>query len=156
MEPNVRDDPRAANDTRKVMPVESGKEAPVESKPSRRQQWSEAHLSKMATFWLCLASVVVVLILGFTWGGWMTEGGAQKEAEAMARNAVIERLTPICVAQFNQDPDSVLKLEELNGMSSYQQAQFVSDQGWATIFGEEKPDRLVANACTKMILEMSP
>ena len=156
MEPEERDDPRAVNDSRKVTPVEPGKETPVESKPSMRQRWSEAKMSKMATLWISLLSVVVVVVLGFTWGGWMTEGGAQKEAQTMTKNAVIERLAPICVAQFNQDPASALKLEELNGMSSYQQAQFVSDQGWATISGQEKPDRQVANACTKMILEMSP
>jgi len=156
VEPNVRDDPRSANDSRMRTPVQSGKEEPVESKPSTRQRWSEARLSKMTTFWLCLASVVVVLILGFTWGGWMTAGGAEKIAQTAAKTAVIERLAPICVAQFNQDPDSFMKLEELNGMSSYQQAQFVSDQGWATISGQEKPDRQVANVCTKLILEMSP
>ena len=156
MEQDVRNEPRATNDSRKQTPVDAGKEAPVESKPSTRQRWSEAKLSKMATFWLCLASVVIVLILGFTWGGWMTEGGAQKEAQTMAKNAVIERLAPICVAQFNQDPDSVMKLDELNGLSSSQRAKFVTDQGWATISGDDKPDRQVANACTKLILEMSP
>ena len=128
----------------------------MESKQSTRQRWSEAKMSKMATFWICLLSVVVVVVLGFTLGGWMTEGGAQKEAQTMAKNAVIERLAPICVAQFNQDPDSLLKLDELTGLSTYQRPQFVQEQGWATISGEEKPDRKVADACTKLILEMSP
>ncbi len=156
MEPEERDDPRAMNDSRKVTPVEPDKETPVESKPSMRERWNAVQPSKMATFWISLLSVVVVVVLGFTWGGWMTEGGAQDEAQAMAKDAVIERLAPICFAQFNQDPDNVLKLDELNGMSTYQRAQFVQDQGWATISGEEKPDRNVAGACTKLILELIP
>ena len=87
----------------------------------------------------------------------MTEDGAHKEAQVMARNAVIERLASICVAQFNQDPANILKLYELNGLTSSQQrAQFVQDHGWATISGEEIPDRKVADACTKLILEMGP
>ena len=126
-----------------------------EEKPSMRQRWNEARLKKMTVFWLCLASVVVALIIGFTWGGWMTGGAAQKAADAMARDAVIDRLAPICVAQFNQDPDSITKLDELNGMTSSQRAKFVQDQGWATITGMEKPDRKVADACTKLLLEMS-
>ena len=126
-----------------------------EEKPSMRQRWNEARLKKMTVFWLCLASVVVALIIGFTWGGWMTGGAAQKAADAMARDAVIDRLAPICVAQFNLDPDSILKLDELYGMTSSQRAKFVQDQGWATISGEEKPDRKVADACTKLLLEMS-
>ena len=74
----------------------------------------------------------------------------------MAKDAVVQRLAPICVDQFNQDPDKALKLDELNGLTSYQRAQYVQDQGWATIPGEEKPDRLVADACAKLLLEMTP
>ena len=86
----------------------------------------------------------------------MTAGGAESVAQATAKDAVIERLTPICVAEFNKDPDNIMKLDELKPLSSYQQAVFVQDQGWATFSGDEKPDRLVASACTKLILEMSP
>ena len=112
-------------------------------------------MSKMATFWLCLASVAVVLIVGFRWGGWMTAGGAQEQAQAMAEDAVIERLAPICVAQFNQDPDSAIKLDEFTGLTSSQRSSFVRDQGWATFSGEVEPDRQVANACAKLLVDMS-
>jgi hypothetical protein len=101
-----------------------------------------------------LASVVLTVIVGFTWGGWVTAGTAQASAEVMARDAVIQRLAPICVAQFNLDPDKDLKLNEMNELSSSKQRQFVQDQGWATISGAEKPDRRVATACTNLLLEM--
>ncbi len=152
MDEDVRDEPRASNDSRSTTPVESGKEATVESKPSMGQRWSQAQPTKMATFWLCLASVAVVLIVGFTWGGWMTEGGAEKQAQAMAKDAVIERLAPICVAQFNLDPDNALKLSEFNELTSSQQPRFVREQGWATLSGETEPDRQVANACAKLLM----
>ena len=156
MEPEERDDPIAANDSRKVTPVEPAKEAPVENKPSMRQRWNKMQPSKMATFWIALVSVVAVLIIGFNWGGWMTSGGAEKQAQAMAKTAVIERLAPICVAQFNLDPDNVLKLDELNDLSSSQQPTFVREQGWATMVGEEGPDRQVASICSKLIMDMIP
>ena len=47
-------------------------------KASMRQRWNEARVKKMNVFWLCLLSVVVTMILGFTWGGWMTGGGSIK------------------------------------------------------------------------------
>jgi hypothetical protein len=128
----------------------------MEDKRSTRERWSEAKLSKMATFWLCLGSVAVVLIIGFTWGGWMTEGGAQNQAQALAQDAVVERLAPICVAQFNMDPDNAVKLNEFAELTSSQRPRFVREQGWATISGETEPDRQVANACAKLIMEMSP
>jgi hypothetical protein len=96
------------------------------------------------------------MLVGFNWGGWVTAGTAQKTAETMAKSAVIERLAPICVAQFNLDPDKALKLGEMSELTSSKQRQFVVDQGWATISGVEKPDRRVATACTNLLLEMSP
>ena len=128
----------------------------MESKPSLSERWKNVHPTKMATFWLCLLSVAVVVFVGFRWGGWMTAGGAQEEAEKLAKSAVIERLAPICVAQFNMDPDYALKLDELNELSSSQRPTFVRDQGWATITGEDKPDRQVANACADLLMDMTP
>ena len=160
MEQDVRDEPRPANDSRKRTPVESGKVntvKTVESKPSLGQRWRECPTDKDDS------------LLGLS-GQYYPDDGcrlhlgrlgdrrwtAQKAAETMAKDAVVERLAPICVAQFNQDPDKALKLDEMNGLTSYQRAQYVQDQGWATISGEEKPDRKVADACTKLLLEMSP
>jgi hypothetical protein len=110
----------------------------------------------MILFWACLASVALTMLVGFTWGGWMTAGGAQDAAETMAKDAIVQRLAPICVDQFNEDPDNVLKLGEMNELSSYGQSQYVRDQGWATISGEEGPNRKVADACIKLLLELSP
>jgi hypothetical protein len=128
----------------------------AETKPSFGQRWRNAQPSKTLLFWACVASIILTMIVGFTWAGWVTAGTAQKTAETMAKNAVVQRLAPICVAQFNQDPDKAMKLDEMNGLSSYQRAQYVQDQGWATISGQEKPDRNVADACTKLLLEMAP
>lgn len=159
MEDELRDEPRPANDSRKRVPVESEKVDTVKSverKPSLGQRWRNAQPTKTILFWACLASVVLTIFVGFNWGGWVSAGGAQKAAEAMAKDAVVQRLVPICVAQFGLDPDRVLKFGEMDGMTPSQQAKYVQDQGWATISGAEKPDRNVASACTKLLLEMSP
>jgi hypothetical protein len=156
MEPEVREDPRPANDSRKRTPVEPRKAADVEKKPSLATKWRNAKPTKMILFWACLASIALTMLVGFTWGGWMTAGGAQEAAETMAKDAVVQRLAPICVAQFNQDPDKDLKLGEMNELSGYGQSQYVRDQGWATISGEPEPNRKVADACIKLLSELSP
>lgn len=61
----------------------------------------------------------------------MSADSAQKSAQSMASNAVTDRLAPICVAQFNLDPEKSTKLAELNEMSTYQRTQYVQEQGWA-------------------------
>ena len=86
----------------------------------------------------------------------MTANAAQDTAKTMAKEAVIERLAPICVEHFNADPENALKLDELAGMTSSSGTRFIQDGGWATISGNEKPDRKVADACSKLLLAMSP
>jgi len=75
-------------------------------------------------------------------------------ADTAATNAVIQRLAPICAAQFGQDAEKDAKLIEMNTkLTSSQKAQFVRDQGWATIAGDEKADSKVADACAKLIVQ---
>ncbi|MBK8795235.1 MAG: hypothetical protein WAU00_18680 [Caldilinea sp.] len=159
MEQDVRHEPRPTNDSRKRIPVESGKVntmTTAENKPNLGQRWRKAQPTKMTLFWACLASIILTMVIGFTWGGWVSADSAQKSAQSMASNAVTDRLAPICVAQFNLDPEKSTKLAELNEMSTYQRTQYVQEQGWATISGQEKPDRRVADACTKLLLAVSP
>jgi hypothetical protein len=121
-------------------------------KVSFRKWWQEARPTKTVVFWSWIASVVLTMIIGFTWGGWVTGRTARTMAEDMAEDAVIERLAPICVAQFNQDPEKDQKLAELRETSSYQRRAYVQDQGWATMPGEEEPNREVADECVRLLM----
>jgi hypothetical protein len=120
-----------------------------ESKAGFRQKWDSA--PKKVIFWTFIGSIVLTTIVGFNWGGWVTGS----TAEAMAKDAVVERLASICVGQFDQDPGKEQKLNELKEISSYRQDDYVKEQGWATILGEEKPDSKVADACAKLLLEIN-
>ena len=130
-----------------------GKKTPVPNikKVSFGQRWSEARPTKTIVFWSWIAAMVLTMIIGFNWGGWVTGGTAQKMAEVGAKSAVIQRLVPMCVDQFNQDPSKEQKLTELKDMSVYKRGSYVEKQGWATMSGEAKPDRQVADACAKLI-----
>ena len=102
--------------------------------------------------WGIIIGIIGWWILGFTAFGWVTGGTAQTTAEEMADTAVLDRLTPICVAQFNQDPEKDKKLEELKAKSSWDRDQYVRKQGWATMPFEKEPDREVAEKCAEQIL----
>ena len=47
----------------------------------------------------------------------MTSGAADAEGKAMAKAAVVENLTPICVEQYLQDPNKAELLEILKDKS---------------------------------------
>jgi hypothetical protein len=119
---------------------------------SMGQRWREAQPTKTMTFWACIASVVLTMIVGFAWGGWVTCGTAQKMADTRADDAVTKRLAPICVVQFQRDPGKVQKLVALQGTDSWQRDGYVEKQGWATMPGEEKSDSKVAEACAQLLV----
>lgn len=154
---DARDEPRAINDSRKRTPVPAREVNTVEdSKPGFRQRWAAAQPNKVVLFWACVATAVLTMVIGFNWGGWVTADTAQDMAQDMADDAIVQRLAPICFAQFAQDPDRELKRSEMIEQANSQRVRYVQEQGWATISGEEQPDRNVARACSDLILEMSP
>jgi hypothetical protein len=124
----------------------------IEKKASFRQRWNELQPTKTVVFWFSVASIILTMIVGFNWGGWVTGSTAQRMAEVTAQNAVVQRLAPICVAQFNQDPEKDQKLQELKAVSSYQRNGYVKDQGWATMLGEENSDNKVTTECVKLLM----
>jgi hypothetical protein len=119
------------------------------------QKWSAARPTKTAVVWACIASVIVTMIVGFTWGGWVTGGTAQKMADASGEDAIVRRLAPVCVLQFTQDTRKTQKLQGLKETGTWEQADFVKKQGWATMPGEREPDNKVAGECAKLLLLIS-
>jgi hypothetical protein len=125
-----------------------------QEKVSLRRRWDEARATKRVVFGFAVAAIVLTLVVGFNWGGWVTGGSARDTAVQSGKDAVILRLAPICVYQFNQDLEKDQKLTELKEKSAYQRDDYVMEQGWATIPGEEKPDNKVADACAKLLVQI--
>ncbi len=50
--------------------------------------------------WGAAGGAILLAIVGFTWGGWMTTSSANKLADQRADTAVVAILTPICVDKF--------------------------------------------------------
>jgi len=147
---------RSENDNRKYQKSEPAtKMTPATPKQkSWKQRWYAVQLSKTMIVWIALAVFVGTLIIGFRWGGWVTGGTAEKAAVTMSSDAVVQRLSSICVAQFQQDPAKDEKLVELMTLSSYQRANYVKEQGWATMPGDEEPESKVANECAKLLAQL--
>jgi len=116
------------------------------------QKWSAARPTKTVVFWSCVASAVVTMIVGFSWGGWVTGSTARSMAAVTGEDAVVNRLAPICVVRFNQDPSKDLKLKEVQATDTWQRGDYVKKQGWATMPGEKEPDGKVADECVKLLM----
>lgn len=97
------------------------------------------------------AGAAALAIVGFSWGGWVTGGSAEKMASDEARAEVVAALAPICVEQFRQDPNAEITLSSLMKASSYKRGEMLMDTGWATMPGATEADRNVAKACMEVL-----
>jgi len=104
--------------------------------------------------WGAIGGAIVLAIIGFAWGGWVTGGTAQKMAEELAQKTVVARLAPICVEQYNQDSEKDQKLKELKDEGSWKRDDYVEKQGWATMPGEKEADSKVAEKCAELLVEL--
>jgi len=110
------------------------------------------HLKPFA--WGMAVGAVVLLIVIFSAGWVVTSGSAKAEAKLTAGRAVIDRLAPIAVAQFMEDPNREARLEQMKAVDSWKMGEFVKAQGWATMPGEKEPDGRVANECAKRLVDL--
>jgi hypothetical protein len=99
--------------------------------------------------WSAVGGAIVLAVVGFNWGGWVTNGTAEAMAKEIAANAVTERLGSICIAQFNKDLQRTQKLNEMKGQDTWEIGRYIDKQSWAIMPGDEKPDSGVADACAK-------
>lgn len=97
--------------------------------------------------WGAIAGAVALAIIGFNWGGWVTGN----KADEMAQAAIVDRLVPICVGQFNRDSNKVMKLAQMKKADSWTRGDFVAKQGWATMPGSKESDSDVAESCAEKI-----
>jgi hypothetical protein len=107
--------------------------------------------------WGMAVGSVVLLIVIFSAGWVVTSGSAKAEATAMAADAVMDRLAPIALAQFMQDPNKEEHFKELKKLEYYgspNRSDYVQKHGWATMPGEKEPDSRVAYECARRIMAL--
>jgi hypothetical protein len=104
--------------------------------------------------WGMAVGMVVLLIVVFSAGWVVTSGAAKAQAHEMSTNAVIDRLAPIAIAQFMEDPNKEERLKELKKLDYWKRGAFVKEQGWATMPGEKEPQSNVADECANRLMDL--
>jgi hypothetical protein len=84
--------------------------------------------------WGAIVGAIIVMIIGFGWGGWVLGSTAEKKAE------------------FNADAEKDTKFKELQAKNRWEREKYVEQQGWATMPFEKEPDSRVSEVCVEQIL----
>ena len=111
-----------------------------------KKEWIQTFAGGMAV------GAIVLLIIIFAMGWVVTRGSAGEQSEKMAEEAVLSKLVPICVTQFQQDPNKEERLKELNELDSWKRREYVEKQGWATMPGSKAPEENISDKCAEQIL----
>ena len=131
--------------------------------PSISEKFRDFRASKAVLFWSCAGCIIATMVVGFTWGGWVTGGSAQERADEAAEQAVAELAAEQAVAQLAADicfkrylasPDVRVNLAALNEESSYRRSGVLEDGGWVTLADREDPIDGAAGLCAKRLAEV--
>lgn len=98
-----------------------------------------------------MIGAIAAIVIGFSWGSWMTGGGADELAADRAHDEVIAALESICLQISHDDPDRAAKMATITEAATYQRRDAVMATGWATVPGAETPDRDLAAACIEVL-----
>jgi hypothetical protein len=104
--------------------------------------------------WGGAVGAIALLIVIFSAGWVVTSGSAEMKAKQMVTSAVMNRLGPISVAQFMQDPNKEERLADLKKLDYWKRGEYVQKQGWATMPGEKEADSGVADECARRLAEL--
>lgn len=110
--------------------------------------------SKTLWFWSSAGCVALTMILGFSVGGWTTEGTARDMVTEAREEARAQLAANVCVARFKQSDGFATALADLKAENVWSRDDFVSDGGWVSIGGLEEPVAGAADLCAEMLADM--
>src|SRR5690349_17655722 len=116
------------------------------------KRWQNFQASKTQLFWACAACAVATIVVGFTWGGWVTGGTANLRAATAATEARAQLAASVCVERFAKGPDATAQLAALKGSESWKRDTLIEAGGWVTLAGMDKPVAGAASLCVQQLM----
>lgn len=104
-----------------------------------------------------LASIITIIVL--TSLGWLTTQSVVTAARDEGLKELVALRASICLVNFQQRPDAATKLAEFKVLSYNDKdtaiRKFVTEQGLATMLGEEAPVEGAVNKCADAIKRLA-
>ena len=119
-------------------------------------RWESYRPSKTLWFWSCVVCLIIPIVVGFLWGGWLTQSAATRVADAAATQARTQLAAAYCVRKFDSAPDAAAQLATLKKTESWQRDEFIDKGGWTKVLGQDKPVDGAADLCAQQLMASAP
>ena len=116
-----------------------------------QQKWAEYRPSKTVWFWSSTACILATMVLGFSWGGWVTGSTAARQSVQAADKARTEVVASYCVSRFEKAPDAATQLAALKTTDSWRRSDFIDKGGWAQLPGMKATDEAYALCADRLM-----
>lgn len=104
--------------------------------------------------WTAVAASVITIIV-VTWLGWLTTQSVVEKAREEGAKELVALRASICLVRFQQRPDAEAKLAEFKALSYGNRDEairkFVTEEGLATMLGEDEPAPGAIDQCADAI-----
>ncbi len=122
--------------------------------PQIGQRWEAYRPTKALLVWSCAMGAIGVIVVGFTWGGWVTGGTARSMAQAAATSGRDELVAAICVDRFQAGRDAHGQLAALKELQAWNRGAFIEKGGWATMPDNAKPTNTATRLCADQLVPL--
>jgi hypothetical protein len=119
------------------------------------ENWHDYSPSKSLWFWSCVVCVIVPIIVGFGWGGWVTHTTAAAMSATAAQEAKKELAAAYCVNRFDAAPDAGARLTALKSTANWQRGEFIDKGGWAKLPGVQQEIAGATDLCAQKLISVS-
>lgn len=121
---------------------------------SLSQRWQDYRPTKRVWAWSCIACIVLTMVVGFSWGGWVTGGTAENMVSQAKRQARENLVATLCVSNFVASADADANFTALKEASSYERDDLIEEGGWAVIDGLKEQVAGAIDLCADRIAGM--
>jgi hypothetical protein len=98
-----------------------------------------------------IVGAVVAAVIGFSWGGWVTGGSADRRVATADHDATVAALASVCAERFRAQGDATVKIGELSKASTWDRGGVIERSGFAVMPGSKTADSDVARACAESL-----
>lgn len=95
----------------------------------RQQWWDEFQPTKWLWLWSCMGSALVIVLIGFFPGGWMTRDAAERMATEAALAARAELVANLCAKTFGKDQDFYERLARFKDAEELKLSGVIEERG---------------------------